>query len=122
MRLSHAFSTATDFSDSWGESAGAASVASHMIMNGGDPEGLFHAGFMQSGSVFPTGDITMGQADQDDILEQTDCLGAEDVLQCLRGVEFSVLKAAMDKSRPVTSYSVCCHDFCTLFRAERANK
>ena len=31
---------------SWGESAGAMSVAHHMLANGGDPKGLFRAGFM----------------------------------------------------------------------------
>ena len=34
-----------DFS-SWGQSAGAISVALHMITNGGDTEGLFRGAFM----------------------------------------------------------------------------
>lgn len=34
----------------WGESAGAISVALHMLVNDGDNRGLFRAGFMQSGS------------------------------------------------------------------------
>ncbi len=46
---------------SWGESAGAISVASHMLINGGDTEGLFRGAFMQSGSPIPVGDIEHGQ-------------------------------------------------------------
>ncbi|ESK84804.1 carotenoid ester lipase precursor [Moniliophthora roreri MCA 2997] len=45
----------------WGESAGAISVSLQMLANGGDTEGLFRAGFMQSGSPIPVGDITNGQ-------------------------------------------------------------
>lgn len=82
------------------------SVAMHMVINGGDQEGLFRAGFMQSGSVLPIGDITHGQSDQDSIAEQTNCSNAEDVLQCLRDVDFTILKAAMDNSRTPLSYAV----------------
>ena len=46
---------------SWGESAGAISVALHMLADGGDTKGLFRAGFMQSGAPIPVGDITNGQ-------------------------------------------------------------
>lgn len=35
---------------SWGESAGAISVALQMLANGGNTEGLFRGGFMQSGA------------------------------------------------------------------------
>jgi Carboxylesterase family len=44
---------------SWGESAGAISVALHMVTNSGNPDGLFRAAFMQSGSPPSTGDITL---------------------------------------------------------------
>lgn len=40
-------------SHSWGESAGAISVALQMLTNGGNTEGLFRGGFMQSGSPIP---------------------------------------------------------------------
>jgi hypothetical protein len=46
---------------SWGESAGAISVALQMLTNGGDTEGLFRAGYMQSGSPVPVGPIENGQ-------------------------------------------------------------
>ncbi|KAF8838657.1 alpha/beta-hydrolase, partial [Paxillus ammoniavirescens] len=34
----------------WGESPGAMSVALQLVTNGGDPDGLFRAAFMRSGS------------------------------------------------------------------------
>src|SRR6266404_239695 len=43
---------------SWGESAGSISVSLQMLAKGGDTEGLFHAGFMQSGSPTAIGDLT----------------------------------------------------------------
>jgi acetylcholinesterase len=48
---------------SWGESAGAISVALHMLAYEGDTEGLFRAGFMESGAPIPVGqvDSTSGQ-------------------------------------------------------------
>ncbi|KAF7983954.1 hypothetical protein HWV62_18374 [Athelia sp. TMB] len=45
----------------WGESAGAQSVGLHLLANNGDPGGLFRAAFIESGSLFPTGDISLGQ-------------------------------------------------------------
>ncbi|KAF8264823.1 Alpha/Beta hydrolase protein, partial [Lactarius quietus] len=42
----------------WGQSAGSISVSLQMVTNGGNPEGLFRAAFMQSGSPLPTTDIT----------------------------------------------------------------
>ncbi|KIY61021.1 alpha/beta-hydrolase [Cylindrobasidium torrendii FP15055 ss-10] len=88
----------------WGESAGAISVASQMLMNDGDNEGLFHAGFMQSGSPIPVGDITHGQADYDTLVEKTGCSGEDDTLACLREVDYDTLKAAVDDSPFVFDY------------------
>ncbi|KAJ3486538.1 hypothetical protein NLI96_g4178 [Meripilus lineatus] len=82
----------------WGESAGAISVALHMLANGGNTEGLFRGGFMQSGSPIPVGDITHGQKYYDDIVTRTKCSGASDTLQCLRQVPYNTLKAAVDDS------------------------
>lgn len=90
----------------WGESAGAISVALHMLTNGGDNEGLFRAGFMQSGSPIPVGDITHGQPYYDSIVEGTGCSGASDTLQCLRGVSYDSLKAAVDATPSIFSYQV----------------
>jgi acetylcholinesterase len=48
------------FSHSWGESAGAISVANHLLTNNGDTEGLFRAAFMESGSPLPAGEVEDG--------------------------------------------------------------
>ncbi|KAJ4482483.1 Alpha/Beta hydrolase protein [Lentinula aciculospora] len=88
----------------WGESAGAISASLHMVTNGGNTEGLFRAAFMQSGSPIPVGDITDGQIYYDDLVEATGCSDSDDTLDCLRGVEYSVLKAAVDATPGIFAY------------------
>ncbi|KAF9068600.1 carotenoid ester lipase precursor [Rhodocollybia butyracea] len=88
----------------WGESAGAISVALQMVTNGGDTEGLFRAGFMQSGSPIPVGDITEGQTYYDEIVEATGCSGSSDTLDCLREVDYTKLKAAVDATPGIFAY------------------
>ncbi|KAH9891908.1 carotenoid ester lipase precursor [Cubamyces lactineus] len=87
----------------WGESAGAISVALHMLTNGGNTEGLFRGAFMESGSPIPTGDITHGQSDYDRLVAETGCTGAADTLQCLREVPYDTLKKAADASPNIFS-------------------
>ncbi|KAJ7914278.1 Alpha/Beta hydrolase protein [Mycena leptocephala] len=82
----------------WGESAGAMSVSLHMIANNGNNEGLFRAGFMESGSPIPVGPLENGQKYYDAIVQQVGCAGASDTLACLRTVPYATLKAAQDAS------------------------
>ena len=77
-----------------------------MLANGGDTEGLFHAGFMESGSPFPVGDITGGQKDYDSFVQAVGCQNATDALQCLREAPHDAIKAAMDASNSLFSNSV----------------
>ncbi|KAJ4497006.1 carotenoid ester lipase precursor [Lentinula lateritia] len=88
----------------WGESAGAISASLHMVSNSGNTEGLFHAAFMQSGSPIPVGDITDGQAYYDSLVEATGCSESSDTLDCLRGVDYTVLKAAVDATPGIFAY------------------
>ncbi|KAJ6554989.1 carotenoid ester lipase precursor [Mycena vulgaris] len=88
----------------WGESAGAMSVSLHMLANDGDNEGLFRAGFMESGSPIPVGPLENGQKYYDAIVQQTGCSGSADTLACLRTVPFAQLKAAQDASPFLFSY------------------
>ncbi|KAK7025565.1 hypothetical protein VNI00_015918 [Paramarasmius palmivorus] len=88
----------------WGESAGAISVSLQMLANGGDTEGLFRAGFMQSGSPIPVGDIANGQKYYDAIVTETGCSGSADTLQCLREVPYQKLKAAINNSPGIFAY------------------
>jgi len=87
----------------WGESAGAISVALQMLTNGGNPEGLFHGAFMESGSPIPVGDITHGQKNYDALVSETGCSGAVDTLQCLREVPFETLMDAVNQSPSINS-------------------
>jgi len=82
----------------WGESAGAISVALHMVANGGNAEGLFRAAFMESGSPINSGDLSSGQQYYDALVSETGCNGASDTLQCLRQVPFHALQDAVAKS------------------------
>ena len=77
-----------------------------MVTNGGDTEGLFRGAFMQSGAVIPTGDVSLGQQDYDDLVLAAGCIGAKDTLECLRQVPFSVLKEAINMSPGFLSYRV----------------
>ncbi|EIW81507.1 alpha beta-hydrolase [Coniophora puteana RWD-64-598 SS2] len=88
----------------WGHSAGAISVALHMLTNGGDTEGLFRAAFMQSGSPIPVGDITHGQPYYDFLVDQTGCTGSNNTLECLRDVEYEALINAINETPNILSY------------------
>ncbi|KAG5734615.1 Lipase 1 [Termitomyces sp. T112] len=88
----------------WGESAGAISVSLHMIANNGNNEGLFRAGFMQSGSPIPTAGLENGQKSYDTLVAQTGCTGVSDTLQCLREVPYEKLKAAQNASPGIFAY------------------
>ncbi|KAI0352094.1 carotenoid ester lipase precursor [Trametes cingulata] len=88
----------------WGESAGAISVALHMITNGGNTEGLFRAGWMESGSVYPSADITTLQPTFDSIAASVGCASAPDVLECIREAPVDALKAASDNTSTILSF------------------
>ena len=92
---------------SWGESAGAISIAFQMITNGGHSEGLFHGAFMQSGSPLILGDITHGQPYYDLIVKEVGCNGTEDTLQCLREAPYDRLQAASSSTPSFFSNTVC---------------
>ncbi|TFK88164.1 carotenoid ester lipase precursor [Polyporus arcularius HHB13444] len=79
----------------WGESAGALSVFLHLYTNSGDPEGLFRAAIMNSGTSVPTRDLTEVQGTYDFVVNQVGCSNATDTLACLRSVPAdSLLNAA----------------------------
>ncbi|KAG9308449.1 Alpha/Beta hydrolase protein [Chiua virens] len=89
---------------SWGQSSGAISVGLHMVTNGGNPDGLFRAAFMQSGSPNAVGDITHGQPHYDALVSATGCSGSTDTLQCLREVPYEMLLDAVNQSPGIYSY------------------
>ncbi|KAI0766814.1 Alpha/Beta hydrolase protein [Irpex lacteus] len=68
----------------WGQSAGAISAGLHMLANDGNTEGLFHAAFLESGSIAPVGDVTKGQRWYDSLVRQSGCGGTNNTLTCIR--------------------------------------
>ncbi|KAH9968419.1 carotenoid ester lipase precursor [Lactifluus volemus] len=82
----------------WGESAGAISVALHMLVNKGNQGGLFRGAVMQSGGPIPVGNIENGQQYYDWMVDKTACSGSLDTLECLRNVSYGRFKYAMDTS------------------------
>ncbi|KAI0259424.1 carotenoid ester lipase precursor [Gloeopeniophorella convolvens] len=88
----------------WGESAGAISVALHMVTNGGDQQGLFRGAVMQSGGPIPVGPTEHGQQYYDELVKNAACDSALDTLECLRGVPYERIKYAMDISPNFFAY------------------
>ncbi|KAA1472208.1 alpha/beta-hydrolase [Dentipellis sp. KUC8613] len=88
----------------YGISAGSISVALQMMTNGGNTEGLFHAGFMESGTAIPVGDISHGQHYYDALVNGTGCSGSQDTLECLRHVPYDQLKPLVDQTPSYASY------------------
>ena len=69
-----------------------------MLANGGDTEGLFRAGIMQSGGPAPVGDITHGQPFYDMLVNNTGCTGSEDTLECMRNASEETFQNAVNMS------------------------
>ena len=91
---------------SWGQSAGAISVGLQMVTNSGDNEGLFRGAIMESGSPLPTGDTKLQQPSYDTVVQHAGCAGAEDTLECLRGVSADTLMAAAEAVPNLFDYPV----------------
>ena len=77
-----------------------------MLAYDGNTEGLFHGAFMQSGAPIPSGDLTNGQGEYDDLVANTNCSSASDTLDCLRHVPFETLRDAVNMSPGIASYKV----------------
>ncbi|KAI0819594.1 carotenoid ester lipase precursor [Trametes gibbosa] len=89
----------------FGESAGAMSVMHQMLANGGRTEGLFRGAWMESGSVFPGGDISKTQSTFDAIVSEVGCKSTmTDGLECLRSVPASDIVVAMNKAPTIFSF------------------
>jgi len=83
------------------------SVGSQIVTNKGDSEGLFRGVIMQSGSPQKTMDILSGQQNYDRLVSDVGCVGADDTLDCLRGVTYEKLKqGVVDMSPGMFTYKV----------------
>lgn len=78
-----------------------------MLTNNGNTEGLFRAGWMESGSISPAGNVSKIQPNFDFIASETGCADEIDILECLREVPANVIQAAMDKTATFLSFQVC---------------
>lgn len=77
-----------------------------MLSNNGNTEGLFRAGFMQSGAALAAGDITSGQNVFDIFVQNAGCAGSKDVLDCLRNISAEDFQTAADASPTISSFRV----------------
>lgn len=85
------------------------SVGLHLVTNGGDTEGLFHAAIMQSGTVLQNRDIAddESQAIYDDFVYRAGCSGANDTLTCLRELPYKEFYDVMNSTYGAFTFKVC---------------
>ncbi|PAV16481.1 sterol esterase from carbohydrate esterase family CE10 [Pyrrhoderma noxium] len=90
----------------WGQSAGSISVALQLVLNDGDPEGLFRAAVMESGSLYdPKLDILGSQQFYDELVDLTGCSSSSNTLGCLRNVSMDTIVDAVEQMHKESSYS-----------------
>ena len=95
----------------WGESAGAISVFNQMALYDGDHtyngSPLFRGGIMNSGSIVAADpvDCPKGQAVFDHVVKHAGCHNAEDRLECLRGLDYTVFLNAANSFPNDVSYT-----------------
>ncbi|KAH9947437.1 Alpha/Beta hydrolase protein [Amylocystis lapponica] len=89
----------------WGQSAGASSIAAHMV--GDNYKGQFQAGIMQSSSIPPIAPTASpkNQYYYDFIVNATNCTTASDTLDCLRQAPYDVFHDAVNQTPPMFSIS-----------------
>ncbi|CAA7260930.1 unnamed protein product [Cyclocybe aegerita] len=88
----------------WGVSAGAISVAMHMLLDDGNENGSFHGGVMEAGSPLVLPDIVNQQRHFDALVAHTNCTDAPDRLECLRDAPYEALVEGVKNSSTIPSY------------------
>ncbi|KAF3393217.1 Lipase 1 [Talaromyces pinophilus] len=92
-----------------GESAGGASVGTHLIAYGGRDDGLFRAGIAESGGPTALGyyvNASVWEPNYQNIVERAGCSSASDTLACLRTVPTEQLSAIFNSSDVTSSGGV----------------
>ena len=83
----------------WGQSAGAASVGSHITAYGGRDDGLFRSAIMQSGSPVAIGNQNQTayyKGAYSNLTLVTGCNSSADSLSCLRGLPYEDLNKVLN--------------------------
>lgn len=88
----------------FGESAGSLATATHLVLNDGDPEGLFSSAIMASGAIMKLKDYHYGQEVFDFIADHAGCGSASDKVNCLRKADYKDLYNAVQQQPPFMSY------------------
>ncbi|PCH36159.1 sterol esterase [Wolfiporia cocos MD-104 SS10] len=88
----------------WGNSAGSWSVGFHMILNGGDNQGLFRGAIMESGSPPALQNYTDAQPYYDALIEHVGCTEELDTLACLRHAPYHKIMAGVNVTPDLASY------------------
>jgi carboxylesterase type B len=89
----------------YGESAGSLAIATHLVLNDGNPEGLFHGAIMASGGIAKVKDIHTDQYIFDFIVEQSGCGSANDKLACLKVAPYKKVYNAVQQLPNFFSYT-----------------
>lgn len=87
------------------KSAGSMSIATQMVLNDGNTEGLFHAAIMASGGILKVKDYRQEQVTFDFIAEKSGCGSASDKLACLRTADYDLIYNAVQQIPNFFSYT-----------------
>ncbi|WYZ41104.1 hypothetical protein EsH8_IV_001445 [Colletotrichum jinshuiense] len=88
----------------FGESAGSASIAIHMILNDGNNDGLFRGAIMASGGIWKLKNYHYRQDLFNFVAEQSGCGQAEDKVDCLRKADYGLIYNASQQLPSLVSY------------------
>ncbi|PCH36153.1 sterol esterase [Wolfiporia cocos MD-104 SS10] len=88
----------------WGFSAGSWSVGFHLVLNGGDNQGLFRGAVMESGSTITLRNYTDAQPFYNVLVEHVGCTGEPDTLACLRHAPYDKIMAGVNATPDATGY------------------
>lgn len=89
----------------FGESAGSMSIATHLVLNDGNPEGLFRGAIMASGGALKVKDYKQEQPTFDFFARCTGCDSSGDKLDCLRRADFNKLYNCLQQIPNFFSYT-----------------
>lgn len=88
----------------FGESAGSIAIAIHMLLNDGNPDGLFNSAIMLSGGVSKFDDFNRGQATFDAVMKSIGCGDSGDKISCFKKADYQKIYAAVQEQPNFLSY------------------